>query len=78
MSSRRSERPSRERAGISVVFNFAGSNVLARQIEARPIADVFVSADQRWMDYVADLDMVTPGTRATPLGNRLVVVAHSE
>ncbi len=65
-------------AGISVVFNFAGSNVLARQIEARPIADVFVSADQRWMDYVADLDMVTLGTRATPLGNRLVVVAHSD
>ncbi len=67
-----------EEAGISVVFNFAGSNVLARQIEARPIADVFVSADERWMNYVADLDMVAPGTRTTPLGNRLVVVANSD
>ena len=67
-----------EEASISVVFNFAGSNVLAHQIEARQIADVFVSADERWMDYVADLDMVTPGTRATPLGNRLVVVANSD
>ena len=67
-----------ERAsGVSTVFNFAGSNTLARQIEASPIADVFVSADERWMDYIAALNLVTPGTRRTLLGNRLVVVAHS-
>jgi molybdate transport system substrate-binding protein len=65
-------------AGIGVVFNFAGSNLLARQIEASPIADVFISADERWMDYVAGLDLVAPGTRATPLGNRLVVVANAD
>ncbi len=62
----------------SVVFNFAGSNVLARQIEASPIADVFISADERWMDYVARMHLVAPGSRSTLLGNRLVVVTNSD
>ncbi len=63
--------------GVHVVFNFAGSNVLARQIEARPIADVFVSADERWMDHLASLDLVATGSRSTLLGNNLVVVTNS-
>ncbi|HJO02532.1 MAG TPA: molybdate ABC transporter substrate-binding protein [Acidobacteriota bacterium] len=63
---------------VSIVLNFAGSNVLARQIEASPIADVFISADERWMDYIANLGLVAAGTRAPLLGNRLVVVAHSD
>lgn len=66
-----------EETAANVVFNFAGSNVLARQIEARPAADVFISADERWMDYVANLDLVAPGTRTARLGNRLVVVANA-
>ena len=62
--------------GITPVFNFAGSNVLALQIEASPSADVFVSANERWMDYVEDAELIVPGSRRALLSNRLVVIAH--
>ncbi len=34
--------------------SFASSSTLARQIEAGAPADLFISADQKWMDYAAD------------------------
>ncbi|MGN6270401.1 MAG: molybdate ABC transporter substrate-binding protein [Sphingomonas sp.] len=54
---------------------FAGSSALARQIEAGAPADLFVSADEAWMDDVEKHGDIVPGTRATFLGNRLVLVA---
>jgi molybdate transport system substrate-binding protein len=57
------------------VLSFAASSALARQIEAGAPADLFVSADEEWMDYVAGKDLIRPGTRATFLSNRLVLVA---
>lgn len=63
--------------GTRVVFNFAGSNVLARQIVAAPsAADVFVSASTAWMDSVARAGRVAPGTEQDLLSNTLVVVAR--
>jgi len=56
-------------------LSFAGSSDLARQIEAGAPADLFISADEAWMDAVEKHGDVVPGTRETFLGNRLVLVA---
>jgi molybdate transport system substrate-binding protein len=63
--------------GVRVLFNFAGSHVLARQIAAAPGADLFLSASKRWMDEAARAGRLVPGTRRELLSNRLVVVAHA-
>lgn len=57
------------------VLSFAASSALARQIEAGASADLFVSADQEWMDDVAARGLIVPATRVVFLGNRLVIVA---
>ena len=49
---------------VPVRFSFASSAALARQLESGAPADVFVSADQDWMDYVAARGLVQPATRA--------------
>jgi molybdate transport system substrate-binding protein len=59
------------------VLSFAASSVLARQAAAGARADLFVSADMEWMDFLAQRSMLAPGTRAPFLGNRLVLVARS-
>lgn len=65
--------------GAPVRFNFAGSNVLAQQLLAAPAAgDVFLSADQRWMDELEAAGRLVPGSRRTLLTNRLVVVAQRD
>lgn len=57
------------------VISFAASSALARQVEAGGAADVFVSADQQWMDALARRRLIVAATRVTFLGNRLVVIA---
>lgn len=54
---------------------FASSALLARQIEAGARADLFVSADEEWMDYLQAKGLVAAGSRRTLAGNRLVLVA---
>ena len=56
-------------------ISFAASSVLARQAEAGGNADLFASADEEWMDYLAKHNLLAPGTRADLAGNRLVVIA---
>lgn len=58
------------------VLSFAASSALARQVAAGAPADLFVSADEDWMDDLAKRGLLAPGTRATLAGNRLVVVAR--
>ena len=57
------------------VISFAASSALARQVEAGGGADLFLSADQEWMDALAAKRLIVARTRVTFLGNRLVVVA---
>ena len=57
------------------VLSFAASSALARQVEAGAPADLFASADEQWMDEVQRRGLLAAGTRATFVGNRLVVVA---
>lgn len=59
-------------------FNFAGSNTLAQQIEHAPGADVFLSADPRWLDPLERAGRLLPGTRREIFANRLVVVARPD
>jgi molybdate transport system substrate-binding protein len=61
-------------AGVRFVFNFGGSNDLARQILAANKADIFFSADEAWMDRVARDGLVDAASRRSLLSNRLVVV----
>lgn len=58
-----------------VRFSFAASSALARQIESGAPADVFVSADQQWMDYLARRGLIQPDTRRDVVSNALVLVA---
>jgi molybdate transport system substrate-binding protein len=57
------------------IISFAGSPALARQIEAGAPADIFISADNEWMNYVAAKGLIRPRTRAILVGNQLVLVA---
>lgn len=60
---------------VPVRFSFAGSSALARQIEAGAPAEVFASADQEWMDYLARRQLLRPATRTDIASNSLVLVA---
>lgn len=55
--------------------SFAASSALARQAIAGAPADLFVSADEEWMDALQQRGLLVPGSRADFLGNRLVLVA---
>jgi len=65
------------KTGNHVVFSFAASSTLAHQIENSSGADVFMSADLDWMDYLDKKGLIAPGTRHTLLGNHLVLIAPS-
>ena len=64
-----------QRGGDDVRHSFAATSVLARQIEAGAPAQIFMSADERWMDHLEAHDLIAPATRRSPIGNRLVLVA---
>ena len=60
--------------GTKVRLNLASSSVLARQVEEGAACDIFLSADQEWMDYLAARGRIQPASRRDLLGNRLVVI----
>ncbi|MBM4215529.1 MAG: molybdate ABC transporter substrate-binding protein [Gammaproteobacteria bacterium] len=60
--------------GIEVKYVFASSAQLARQIEAGARADVFISADQQWMDELRRARHIDPWSERRIAGNRLVVI----
>lgn len=59
---------------VRPVISFAASSALARQVAAGAPADLFVSADEEWMDDLQRRGLLVPGTRTDMLGNRLVIV----
>ena len=60
------------------VIAYGSSAALARQIEKGAPADIFISADLDWMDYVEKKNLLAPGTRRNLLGNRLVLIAPAK
>ncbi|MBE8595599.1 molybdate ABC transporter substrate-binding protein [Xenorhabdus sp. BG5] len=61
-----------------IVASYASSSTLARQIAQGAPADIFISADQQWMNYATDKQLIAENTRHTLLGNQLVLIAPKE
>lgn len=62
----------------AIRFSFAASSTLARQIEAGAPADIFISANEEWMDYLAAKNLIASATRVSPLGNALVMIVPAD
>jgi molybdate transport system substrate-binding protein len=65
-------------SGKSATISYAGSSALAKQIESGAPADIFISADLDWMDYLAGKKLIRDDTRADLLGNTIVLVAPKQ
>jgi len=61
--------------GAKIVAVYGGSNALAKQIEAGAPAQIFISADEDWMNYLERRGLLMPGSRSNLLGNALVLIA---
>jgi molybdate transport system substrate-binding protein len=61
-----------------LVMSFGSSSTLARQIEQGAPANVFASADEKWMDYLAQKNLIVADTRKDLLGNDLVLVVAAD
>jgi molybdate transport system substrate-binding protein len=59
-------------------LSFGASSTLARQIEQGAPANLFASADEKWMDYLADKKLIVADTRKDLLGNDLVLVVPAD
>jgi len=63
------------KSGQTVAISFAASSALARQIDASGGADMFISADKDWMDYLDSKGLIAHATRKDLLGGHLVLIA---
>src|SRR5947209_18582161 len=59
-------------------ISYAASSALAKQMEQGAPADLFISADLDWMDYVEKKDLIVKDTRFNLLGNRIVLIAPKD
>ena len=65
----------RAASGNRIVVSYGASNALAKQIEAGAPADLFISADLEWIDYLDRKQLLMAGTRVDLLRNTLVLIA---
>ena len=66
------------KTGVKVAASYAASSTLARQIEQAAPADIFVSADTDWMDYLIGKKAINEPTRINLLGNSIVLIAPKD
>lgn len=64
--------------GKKATISYASSPALAKQIEQGAPAQMFISADLDWMNYLAGKNMIKPDTRSNLLGNRIVLIAPKD
>ena len=64
-----------EKQGLSLRMSFAGSSILAKQIALGAPADIYFSANVKWMDFLATEKLLEPNTRINLLGNALVIIS---
>jgi molybdate transport system substrate-binding protein len=67
-----------KQTGIAVVASYDASSALMKQIEQGAPADVYFSADRKWMDYGSQKQLIDDATRVNLLGNALVLIAGKE
>lgn len=67
-----------KKSGNQVAISYAASGPLAKQIEAAAPADIFISADMKWMNYVVDKGAVKKDDVVKLLRNHLVLVAAKD
>ena len=67
-----------KQSGVNVVASYAASSALMKQIEQGAPADVYLSANIKWMDYGAQRHLIKTDTRFDLLGNRLVLIAPKD
>jgi len=67
-----------EKGNGALVPSFAASSALAKQIENGAPANVFISADEDWMNYLAERGVIIQPSRFNLLGNRMVLIAPAE
>jgi molybdate transport system substrate-binding protein len=67
-----------KQSGMKVVASYDASSALMKQIEGGAPADVFVSADLKWMDYGSQKKLIGDDTRVNLLGNTLVLIAPKD
>jgi molybdate transport system substrate-binding protein len=67
-----------KQSGINVVASYDASSALMKQIEQGAPADVYISADQQWMDYGSERKLIDGSTRVNLLGNKLVLIAGKD
>ncbi|KOF14231.1 molybdenum ABC transporter substrate-binding protein [Ensifer adhaerens] len=65
-------------SGKETTVSYAASSALAKQVEQGAPADVFISADLAWMDYLAQKKLIKDDTRSNLLGNHIVLVSSTE
>jgi molybdate transport system substrate-binding protein len=65
----------RQETGKQATVSYAASSTLAKQIENGAPADLFISADPEWMDYLEQRKQIRPGSRSNLLGNSLVLIS---
>jgi molybdate transport system substrate-binding protein len=61
--------------GKKITFSYGASSATAKQIESGAPADLFASADLKWMDWAQEHKLIKAETRKTLLGNTLVLIA---
>jgi molybdate transport system substrate-binding protein len=63
------------KTGDQVRLSYGASSAIARQIEQGAPADLFISADRDWMDYLETRRLIAPRSRRDLLSNRLALIA---
>ena len=67
-----------KKTGQKTRISYASSSALAKQMEGGIPADIFISADVPWMDYVAERKLIKPASRSDFLGNQIVLIAGKD
>ncbi len=68
----------RHQTGIKIRMSFASTAALAKQIESGAKADLFISADERWVEYLLQKQRLQSSSRVTLASNELVLIVPSQ